>query len=242
MSESKQEQRPRRDGVIGKTLGVGLQVVFWLLVSLLFSIIIEWVGMTVWWPDEGAAHSERMLEQELDYLNEDFRRSVVTSDTGAYARRFADFSEEWLFERTGFNDAIDTLQKGPRPNEIKLVAWLRTGYLEVTDYVNAMVNTVQTFSVRVAVLTLAMPAFFLAGLVALTEGLVRRDLRRWGGGRETSFVYHHAKRVILPLLITVWVVYLSMPVSIHPTFVVLPFALLFATAITITSSTFKKYL
>ncbi|MCX8516905.1 MAG: DUF4400 domain-containing protein [Rhodoferax sp.] len=31
-------------------------------------------------------------------------------------------------------------------------------------------------------------------MVGVVDGLVRRDLRRWGGGRESSFVYHHAKR------------------------------------------------
>ena len=178
----------------------------------------------------------------MQYLNDDFKRSVVTSDPAAFARGFIAFSNKWLFERTGFRQFLNTLQHPEVPGENRLVSWSRTAYQQVTEYVSAMMNTIETFSVRLAVLTLAMPAFLLAAVVATTEGLVRRDLRRWGGGRETSFVYHHAKRIILPLLITAWVVYLSMPVSVHPTLVVLPFAILFAIAITVTSATFKKYL
>jgi len=33
---------------------------------------------------------------------------------------------------------------------------------------------------------------------------------------------------VLPLLVLTWVVYLALPFSLHPSFVVLPFAMLFA--------------
>ena len=67
----------------------------------------------------------------------------------------------------------------------------------------------QVFAVRLAILTLATPVFGLFALVALVDGLVRRDLRRWGGGRESSFVYHYAKKASIPLIIIAWVLYLS---------------------------------
>ena len=79
-------------------------------------------------------------------------------------------------------------------------------------------------------------------VVALVDGLVRRDLRRWGGGRESSFVYHYAKKAAIPLIIMAWVFYLALPFSLHPSWIILPFALVFGFAVTITASTFKKYL
>jgi len=100
----------------------------------------------------------------------------------------------------------------------------------------------QVFAVRLAILTLATPVFVLFTLVALVDGLVRRDLRRWGGGRESSFVYHYAKQSVLPLVALAWVVYLSLPFSVHPSLVVLPFAALFAVSVSIMAGTFKKYL
>ena len=100
----------------------------------------------------------------------------------------------------------------------------------------------QVFAVRLAILTLATPVFGLFATVALVDGLVRRDLRRWGGGRESSFVYHYAKNAALPLVIIAWVLYLALPFSLHPSWVILPFALGFALTVTVTASTFKKYL
>jgi len=41
---------------------------------------------------------------------------------------------------------------------------------------------------------------------------------------------------------TGWVIYLALRFSLHPSFVVLPFATLFALSVAVTASTFKKYL
>jgi integrating conjugative element membrane protein (TIGR03747 family) len=71
---------------------------------------------------------------------------------------------------------------------------------------------------------------------------VQRDIRRWSGGRESAFVYHWAKKFILPSLTLPWMVYLAMPFSIHPNLIVLPFAVLLAVVVRVMTATFKKYL
>ena len=88
---------------------------------------------------------------------------------------------------------------------------LRALLLPARDYLAAAMNITQVFGLRLAVLVLSSPVFVLFGLVGLTEGLVRRDLRRWRGGWESSFVYHHAKRVVLPLPVGAAIVYLAAP-------------------------------
>lgn len=101
---------------------------------------------------------------------------------------------------------------------------------------------VQLFAVRLAVLALAVPAFVLFGVVGLIDGLVQRDLRRRGAGRESSFVYHHARAAILPLLLAPFIAYLALPVSLHPGWIVLPAAMLAALAVALAARSFKKYL
>jgi integrating conjugative element membrane protein (TIGR03747 family) len=87
-----------------------------------------------------------------------------------------------------------------------------------------------------------MPLFLLFCLIGVVDGLVQRDLRRWGGGRESSYLYHYAKRSSGSFVIGAWVIYLALPFSIHPVFIVLPFAVLFAISVSIAATTFKKYL
>jgi len=231
-----------RQGLISKALSTLAQAIQWLLLSLVFSVIVEWAGMVLWWPEEGLDHSRKMLAAELGYLDADFRRSVVTSDPARFARTVADNTYYALFEFTRFVDALDWLSQPPAPGEEGLRPKLHSLYRPIADFVVAAMQVTQVFSVRLAILTLATPVFVLFTLVALVDGFVQRDLRRWGGGRESSFVYHWAKRSALPLLVLSWVIYLALPFSLHPTFVILPFATLFALSVAVTASSFKKYL
>ena len=64
---------PRRrvvqEGLIAKSLTAVAKILQWLLLSLLFSILTEWAGMVLWWPDEGIEHSRTMLAREISYLD-----------------------------------------------------------------------------------------------------------------------------------------------------------------------------
>ena len=244
MAEPAADPRRRvvQEGLLAKSLTAVAKTLQWLLLSLLFSILAEWAGMVLWWPDEGIEHSRTMLAREISYLDSDFRRSIITSDPARFAKQFADNTYHVLFEMTRFITFIRWVSPPPRMNEQGVRPTLHKIYRPVAEFVIAMMQITQVFSVRLAILALAMPVFLLFSLVALVDGLVQRDLRRWSGGRESSFVYHYAKRVALPLFVLTWVVYLSFPCSLHPSFVVLPFAILFSLTVAITASTFKKYL
>jgi integrating conjugative element membrane protein (TIGR03747 family) len=244
MAEAAADPRRRvvQEGLISKSLTATAKIIQWLLLSLVFSIIVEWAGMVLWWPDEGLDHSRAMLTKEISYLDNDFKRSIITSDPARFAKRFADNTYHYLFEVTRFVDFIRWISPQPTTNEQGLRVTLHNIYHPIAEFVIAMMQVTQVFSVRMAILTLAMPIFLLFSLVALVDGLVQRDLRRWGGGRESSFVYHYAKKAALPLVVITWVVYLALPFSLHPSFIVLPFASLFAMSVAVTASTFKKYL
>jgi len=237
---------PRRtavqQGLFTRVLATISQAILWLLLSLLFSIIVEWVGMVIWWPEQGIDHSRTMLAKEISYLDTDFRRSIVTSDPARFAKEVADGTYHYLFEVTRVVAFIHWVSPPSRQEEQGMRPTLHKIYRPLAEFVIAAMQVTQVFSVRLAILSLATPVFLLFSLLALVDGLVRRDLRRWGGGRESSFVYHYAKKAVLPLVVITWVTYLALPFSLHPTFIVIPFAALFAFAVAVTASTFKKYL
>jgi len=240
-SESR-DVRTKPKGFIGKTLALLFKSTGILILSLILSILIEWVGLFFFWPDEGTEHSRKMLEVELNYLNEDFRQSLITSSLAKLAESYADALYYYLFEWTGLVDFIHWAQQPNQPGDGKMVHASRRFMQSMADYFIAAIQITEVFAVRLAVLTLSLPVFFLFALIGMVEGLMQRDLRRWGGGRESSFLYHHAKRIITPVFVAPWIIYLGMPTSIHPNWIILPFAALTGTAIMVSFSSFKKYL
>jgi integrating conjugative element membrane protein (TIGR03747 family) len=82
----------------------------------------------------------------------------------------------------------------------------------------------------------------MTAFVGFVDGLVRRDVRRFGAGRESGFLYHRARATLMPLAVLPWVTYLALPVSVHPLLILLPSAALLGVAVDVASATFKKYL
>ncbi|RQS32726.1 TIGR03747 family integrating conjugative element membrane protein [Burkholderia sp. Bp8990] len=106
----------------------------------------------------------------------------------------------------------------------------------------AAAYTILVFLVRLGVLCLTLPLFVMAAFVGLVDGLVRRDVRRFGAGRESGFVYHRAKASLMPLAVLPWVTYLALPISLSSLLVLLPAAALLGLAMDIAAGSFKKYL
>ena len=102
--------------------------------------------------------------------------------------------------------------------------------------------SVGVFSFFFNMLILTLPLFFMAAFVGFVDGLVRRDVRKFGAGRESGFVYHRAKASLLPLAVLPWVAYLALPISMHPLLILLPSAALLGLAVNLTAGSFKKYL
>ena len=167
MAEAVADPRRRevRQGLVSSTLTNLAQGVQWLLLALLFSVLAEWVGIVFWWPEEGLQHSRSMLEAEIGYLDFDFRRSVVTSSPAEFAKAVADKTYYALFEFTGLVDLIAWLAEPPTVTEEGLRPRLHRLYQPVAEFVIAGMQVTQVFSVRLAILTLAMPVFVLFSLV-----------------------------------------------------------------------------
>ncbi|HAU6733017.1 TPA: TIGR03747 family integrating conjugative element membrane protein [Salmonella enterica subsp. enterica serovar Elisabethville] len=217
-----------------------------LLASLLFSLLIEYVGLIFWWPEQGSLHARQMMETELGYLSSNFTRSLFVSAPAETAMAWINLGYHWVFVDSGFTGFISQgVTPGGYANtvltqEISAAGqWLLT---HLRDFLQATVYITVVFVVRVSILVLSVPLFVMVVMVAMVEGLSRRDLRRYGAGYESSFLYHHAKRFIRPSLIYPCMLYLSWPTAIYPNLMLLPAALLLGASVTVLMSTFKKYL
>ncbi|WP_018440952.1 DUF4400 domain-containing protein [Trinickia symbiotica] len=102
---------------------------------------------------------------------------------------------------------------------------------------------VKLVGIRAAMLAMTLPQFVLAVLVAVTDGLVARYVRRKRGGHESATRYHHARRLLLfgliPLVATVWIVVpMRMPIEV----LFCPLSLAVILALWMMAKFYKKYM
>ena len=222
-------ERPR--GLVARlfrwTLGLAAAIVG----ALLLTVIIEWVGMTLLWPEQGASRSRAILQQDLAWLSETETDPIVlplvtVPAPAAIAAELSISLYRAVFVWTGLE---------------QILSWLSSASVLLAVYLEAALNAVQTFFVRLAITITAIPLFLVFAWWGAMEGLVRRDLRRYGGDIERGMIYHWAKHVAGAVLAVPVFLYLAWPDSLNPAWVFVPFALALGINIMVVSATFTKY-
>jgi len=230
----------QRPGLIISAISLVLRIIGLLTASLLFSILMQFAGLLLFWGDLGWRHSQTMLTSELGWLSEHFKASLILQQPGKTIVQWLELLNQWLLVKTGFEDFARQARVSGQGNGFW--GWINQFYVSIEDFVMAAVYVTFTFVVRLTILVLATPLFLLAMFTGFVDGLMRRDLRKFGAGRESSFVYHRAKRAVVPLLFVPWIIYLSLPFTLNPMAILLPCAVILGTTVAITATTFKKYL
>ncbi|HBM1441755.1 TPA: TIGR03747 family integrating conjugative element membrane protein, partial [Salmonella enterica subsp. enterica] len=179
-----------------------VRLLAFLLVSWMAGVFIEWAGMFFFWSDQGALHSQSVMNKELGYLSADFTQSLIFSSPSVTTMGWISSAYQWAFVDSGLLTWIQKEQRETLSSSDSVVfflgqvqAWLLSA---LSDYLLALVYVTVVFAVRVLILVLSIPLFVLVIIVAVIDGLCRRDLRRYGAGYESSFLYHHAKRFVKP--------------------------------------------
>lgn len=232
----------RAPGLLGNTIGGLMQILGWVMFSLMLSILIEWIGIATLWKEQGSAHAEKSLQSDLSYLNQRLLTHVWNieyrlRDVVNVAITWVDHQSERLSRSLGhrYHDSSNSSKL------VNMAARLNTEADRYTPYFEVVPPVVKSFFVRLALLIFSLPAFALFFMLGMVDGLVERDLRRWGGGRESSMVYNLARKSIFRFFIGACVVYISLPTSVNPTWVILPFAVAFGLSTRVTFERLKKY-
>ena len=232
-------------GPVGTLFHGLLRFAIWLLLGLFGNILMEWLCMGLLWPEESFSRSQKMLEAEIQYLEQDLQESLLTEQPTRFAVGMASQLNGLLFQKTGIVKAVALTdqpkywQQQQQSNRFTQIMY--RFFASAHDYLVAAMVATQVYALRLSVLCLSIPVFVLAGLVGAIDGIVQRDLNRWRGGRELGQRYHLAKSFVAPALMLPWIVYLAWPTTLHPYFIILPFAGFLGWVMSIMTARFKKY-
>ena len=238
-------------GPVGFMFAMASGAVFTTLFSWVLSIGIELVGMHFLWQERGVLHSRDLVMEDLGYISA-APHSVIVADTVSFSHRMI-ASIASPFERLGVTEyyarskAAAASAATTAPGRASVASTLKrtatVGHHVIATVALVAMYTAQDTGLRLAIVVFALPAFVLACLLGAVDGLMRRDLRKWGGGRESSFIYHHAKATTYLALGGGFALYLAWPTGgFNPAYMVLVFTALVAWSLSLTLSSFKKYL
>ena len=214
-------------------LGLALTIFAGVVIGWGISLGIEVLGLVLgWW---GAEHSAQLRQQELARLHDTLH---VTEGLSPY--HWAQHGAAWGYRWSGIQALVDSLV------EPSATSWLHPQHRQALRQLGAglliVVNITQLVGARLAIVVLSLGVFALAAVMGLIDGLVQRDLRRFGGGLESGFLYHHLKTGLKPLLIAPMLIYLTWPAPLSPTWVFVPPAIGLGVLVALTVAKFKKYL
>lgn len=144
-------------------------------------------------------------------------------------------------------ELISALQPHPLRDEIvTLLESGVTGVLMVNRLQQkpfaAVAYTLVSFMQRLVWLAAMLPLICLCVVIGLTEGLVQRDLRRFGSGLESVFFHRYVIRSGSSVASTLWVFYLAQPLFLPAMLVLLPAAFWFGVTVWMAAGSFKRWL
>ncbi|EDA8729156.1 DUF4400 domain-containing protein [Salmonella enterica subsp. enterica serovar Hartford] len=137
----------------------------------------------------------------------------------------------------------------PHPQGEKIVMLLENGvsHMLITNRLiqkplTVLAYTLVSFMLRLTWLVATFPLLCLYVLIGLTEGLVRRDLRRFGSGLESVFLHRYVIRSGSLVATTIWVCYLAQPLFLPARLVLLPATIWFGITVWMVAGSFKRWL
>lgn len=227
----------KRMTLIGRVFNLIFGFIGFILGSALLSILVEWLGLYFEWY-ASPQHAQEIFQQEYQVLDQSVKQ------LGQYMSQIKS-----LFK--GVNGCLSLIHEGVQSltnlqsslmNRVGDTISLNLAWIEILKvYLNAALYVLMTVVVRASILFLSTPIFIIALFLGIIDGLVERELRKWGGGRESSNQYKIAKSLIVPAYLLAWMLYLSYPNPVHHLLVVLPCAVLLSYMVRHTCYTMKKY-
>lgn len=179
-----------------------------------------WTNLSSHWTNQQNFHQARRQMQTLGQTGRDVSQDVIA----AASDFMPDLSENTARIGSGFDKAWSQLSE--KLYEGMVLLKLSTALVLV----------------KLMILFAAIPLFVLLGAVGLVDGLSLREIRTAELGRESSYIFHQLNKWVFHLVFLMLFIWLAMPVSVEPHWVLMPLSLLFAFMLSLTASRFKKHL
>lgn len=198
------------------------KIVFTLFKLTLLSLA-SWFMLMVWFLGESFYKSQNTALQQAQIIafnNAEFIKNSASS--------WAHQLTQWLFL---FHQGLLSV--------INHLVIFKVQFIQTFLYLTLAVTEISV--TRLFILVLALPLLSLILFVFVTDGLVKRDIRKFQGARESSFLFHRVKQSLGFCFFSPFFIYLSLPFTINPILFLTLQGLLLGMVVHLSTTYFKKY-
>lgn len=164
---------------------------------------------------------------------------------GDFLTTLVEFTMRWtywlFFKFTTIHDATYAYLAGYQVNDVDFM-FFKTFIAKNVHQIYVAMNMNRVYGIRIGYFLSSLPLFWLVYVVALTDGLTERYIRRACAGRESADMNKLGKLSKLMFFATGVTLYLCLPVPINPFWLIAPLTLIYAVGTRVQWQFYKKYL
>ena len=223
-------------------LGSVLKTFSFVFATFILGTVLEWGGMHSWWKNA----SETRLQERTQFEIQRIESSIGTSfDRHWFSQALSYISElsDRLLVPIELHLESQRQQSEELPQTVSAVV-IATAQIQKTinRHLLVGVEVFRAWLFRVIVFIFGVVSISPLLLVGLTDGLVRREIRRWGGGRESAWLFVFASKSLFPSFMLFLGMYALWPWSCSFVWVNCLMGVWWGGALSVAIAKFKKYL
>ncbi len=232
MSQIKKPQSNKNPGFVAKFINQIMGVIVFILLAWVVTLSI--VGIYSYY--KGINFTFILLEKNIllqATLLQQHSYSVLISTTQAIT--------QWALSSCDWLKALPTIHTIHTHN-FTLNKSLTNLAHPISFVGMAIILLSALIGLKLLVIILSIPLLMLFLFTGLVDGLVLREVRRYSNGRESSLIYHQWRRLLKPVLLVGYGVYLICLYPVNPMYILLPVTVLAACVVAVMIKHYKKYL
>lgn len=230
----------REIGLVGSFVWFIFEFMLGCLIGWLIIVIISFTLLFSRGYQSALNYTIYLLQGQLTYLN-NMPHTLLLQTPLTFVVKCSHQIYQWLFIKTNLLKTMPNMsfkEKGYLDFSSHL---LFVNYSIISESKQLFFTATVLIVVRWLIIFMSLPLFILMAVLGFIDGLMKRELRRYQGGRESALVYHRAKSCIKPVFLVGCILYLTLPLNLPPDIVLLPFAMAIGYLIALTTKMFKKY-
>ena len=242
MGDSSSSRATHSTNPMVRGVATGFKLINLVIGLTILALIIEWLGMSFLWSADGGHRIQNRIAAEREIVINDWSSDPSHNNALRYADDWLSRASRWLQPVENWVDTRMLMQNSRTESAVGIRKSINAFHATTLPYAAVGIDVLKGTAFRISMLLVGVPAVILFVLVALTDGLTRREVRRLSGGRESSWLYDYARRLAQPLVLTCCCVYVVWPATLHPGWGIVSASVLGSLATTVAAGRLKKYL